>query len=73
MMLFSSSDEKVGAILQQYKDAERQLEKNLIMISVKTEGHVSLDDVYNMPFLVRELYIEAQNEYTEEQNKKMKG
>jgi len=70
-MLFTSSDEDVGAILERYKEYSKDFEKNLIMMHIKSDGHLSLNDVYNMPFKMRELYIEANNEYVDEQKKRM--
>lgn len=69
-MLFTSTDEEVGAILERYKEYSETFEKNLLMMHIKSDGHLSLNDVYNMPYKMRELYIEANNEFVEEQNKK---
>ena len=68
-MLFTSSDEDVGAILQEYKEASEKFEKNLISMHIKSDGHLSLSDVYNMTYKMRELYIEAHNEFGEEQKR----
>lgn len=72
-MLFSSSDEEVGALINQYKDYAREFEKNLLMMHIKSDGHLSIQDVYSMPYKVREIYIEANNEFVEEQKKNMKS
>lgn len=69
-MLFTSTDEEVGALLERYKEISQSLEKSLMMIHIKSDGHLSLSDVYNMPYKMRELYIKANNEFVEEQNKK---
>lgn len=69
-MLFTSTDEEVGALIEDYKEKEKRFEKNLLLIHIKSDGHLSLSDIYNMPFKMRELYIQANNEFIEEQNKK---
>jgi len=69
-MLFTSSDEDVGAILKQYSEMEETLEKNLMLLSIKSEGKLSLSEVYQMSYLERECYINAFNEYADEKNKK---
>lgn len=69
-MLFTSTDEEVGALLEKYKESSQALEKNLLMMHIKSDGNLSLNDVYNMPYKMRELYIKANNEFVEEQNKK---
>jgi hypothetical protein len=68
-MLLNSSDEDIGALIQQYKDNSKLFEKNLIMLHIKSDGHLSLNDVYNMTYKMRELYIEAHNEFGEEQKR----
>lgn len=70
-MLFTSSDEEVGAIIDRYKEYSKDFEKNLIMMHIKSDGHLSLNDVYNMTFKMREIYIQANNEFVEEQKKNM--
>ena len=65
-MLFTSSDEDVGAILQEYKEASEKFEKNLIAMHIKSDGNLSLSDVYNMTYKMRELYIESHNKHAEE-------
>lgn len=70
-MLFTSTDEEVGAILQKYEDAAKGFEKNLLMMHLKSDGHLSLSDVYSMTYKMRELYTEAHNEHVEEQKKSM--
>lgn len=65
-MLFTSSDEDVGAILQQYNEASENFEKGLISMHIKSDGHLSLNDVYNMTFKMRELYIEAHNKHADD-------
>lgn len=68
-MLLNSSDEDIGALIQQYKDNSKLFEKNLMMLHIKSDGHLSLNDVYNMTYKMRELYIEAHNEFGEEQKR----
>ena len=70
-MLFTSSDEEVGAIIDRYKEYSKDFEKNLIMMHIKSDGHLTLNDVYNMTFKMREIYIQANNEFVEEQKKNM--
>ena len=65
-MLFTSSDEDVGAMLQQYKEASENLERGLILMHIKSDGHLSLNDVYNMPYKMRETYIELHNKEVNE-------
>lgn len=69
-MLFTSTDEEVGALLEKYKEYSELFEKNLLMMHIKSDGNLSLNDVYNMPYKMRELYIKVNNEFVEEQNKK---
>ena len=69
-MLFTSTDEEVGAMLERYKEYEKAFEKNLLMMHIKSDGHLSLSDVYNMPYKMRQSYIEANNEFVDERNKK---
>lgn len=69
-MLFTSSDEDVGAILQKYSDMEKAFEKNLLNISIRSEGRVSLTEVYQMPYLLREQFVDSFNEWVDEKNKK---
>jgi hypothetical protein len=40
-----------------------------MMLHIKSDGHLSLNDVYNMTYKMRELYIEAHNEFGEEQKR----
>ena len=68
-MLFTSSDEDVGAILEQYSEMEKTLETNLMMICIKSEGRISLSEVYQMPYQSRERFVESFNKYVEEKNK----
>ena len=69
-MLFTSADEDVGAILQHYSEMEETLEKNLMLLSIRSEGKLSLTEVYQMSYLERESYIKAFNEFADEKNKK---
>lgn len=71
-MLFTSSDEDVGAILENFKNISTEFEENLIMMHIKSDGHLSLDDVYNMPYKLREMYIKMNNKFVDEQNTKNK-
>lgn len=71
-MLLSSSDEEIGALIENYKENVDNFEKNLMSIHIKSDGHLSLNDVYNMTYKMRQLYIEAHNDFTEELNKKSK-
>lgn len=41
------------------------------MMHIKSDGHLSLNDVYNMNYNMRKIYIECNNEYVDEQNKKL--
>lgn len=70
-MLFTSSDEDVGAILKKYAEASEELEKNLLMMHIKSDGHLSLSDVYSMTYNMRKLYTECHNEFVEEQKREM--
>ena len=72
-MLFSSSDEDARALLEQYKELKEKFEKNLIMLHVKTEGKLTLDNIYSMTYKMRELAVESYNEYSEELEKKYKN
>lgn len=69
-MLYTSTDEEVGALIEKYRNMKEKLEKNLLMMHIRSDGHLSLNDVYNMPYKLRNLYVEANNEFVEEQNKK---
>ena len=69
-MLFNSSDEEVMEIIERYKEYEKAFEKNLLMMHIKSDGHLSLSDVYNMPYKMRQSYIEANNEFVDEKKKK---
>lgn len=70
-MLFSSSDEEVGALLEKYKEYSETFEKNLLSMHVRSDGHLSLNDVYNMTYKMRKMYIEVNNEFVDEQKKEM--
>lgn len=70
-MLFTSTDEEVGAILEKYREYANDFEKNLMMMHIKSDGHLSLSDVYNMTYKMRELYTETHNRHVEEQKKSM--
>ena len=69
-MLFSSSDEEARALIQKYNDLEETYEKNLFMLSIKSEGKLSITEIYQMPFLMRKRYVESFNEFVEEKNRK---
>lgn len=70
-MLFSSDDEKIGAFLNQLENMAESFEKNLMMMQIKSEGHLSLSDVYQMTFKMRETYTQCHNEYIDEKNKEL--
>jgi len=70
-MLFSSSDEEIGALLKQLENLSESFEKNLMMMHIKSNGHLSLSDVYQMTYKMREIYTVCHNEYVDEQNKEI--
>ena len=70
MMLFNSSDEDVEAILERYKEYSEEFEKYLLSLHIRSDGHLSLNDVYNMPLKLRNLYVKTNNEFVDEQNQK---
>ena len=51
------------------KERAETFEKSLINITIKSEGKISILEVYGLPYLLRELYIKTFNEYQEEKNK----
>ena len=72
-MLYKSSEEDVGALLQQYKDSKEQFEKNLMMLHIKSEGKISLSEVFSMTYKMRELYVKSHNEFAEEMERKIQN
>lgn len=68
-MLRESSDEEIGAILEKYKISAKNFEKDLMMLQIKSDGNLSLNDVYNMTYTMRERYVEAFNEFSEERKR----
>lgn len=65
------SDEQINEYLNDMNLRAKSLEESLLDIPIKTEGKISLLEVYNMPFLVREMYKKMVNKYNEQKNREM--
>jgi hypothetical protein len=65
------SDEEINELLDSLYKRANNLEKSLLNLSIRTEGKISLQEIYAMPYLQREMYIKLTNEYYEEKNKQI--
>lgn len=55
--------------LETLSERARQLKESILNICIKSEGKVSLTEVFNMPYNLREDYIKYFNQYLEEKKK----
>jgi hypothetical protein len=51
------------------KERAETFEKSLLTMNINTEGKLSLSEIYQMPFNIREHYIKLYNQYIDTKNK----
>lgn len=55
--------------LEELSERANNLTNSIIDISIKSDGKLSLNEVFNMPYELREGYIKCFNRYLEEKKK----
>ena len=61
-------DTKIENYIQSLYTRANDFEKSLIELTIRSEGKLSLSEVYAMNFVQRELYIKCYNEYMNEKS-----
>lgn len=55
--------------LDELSERAKDLTNSIMSISIKSEGKLSLQEVFNMPYNLREDYVKCFNHYLEEKKK----
>lgn len=62
-------DDSIIKMIDGLNSRANKLEENLLNLSIHSEGHVSITEVYQMSFKQREMFIKLHNKYIDEKNK----
>ena len=57
-------------MLNMLRERADNFEKYLLRLQIRSDGNLSLRDIYMMPHQIRENYVESYNDYLKEKNKK---
>ena len=62
-------DDSIIKMIDGLNSRANKLEEILLNLSIHSEGHVSITEVYQMSFKQREMFIKLYNKYIDEKNK----